>query len=82
MILSGSGKVKLVDEVSEVHPLDAIRVAPEVARAFEASTASSSSPSERIIPATVSRSTTSGRRDRGQSEVRAARVRMLVGDRS
>jgi len=36
VILSGTGKVKLGDEVSDVHPLDAIRVAPEVARAFEA----------------------------------------------
>jgi len=36
VILSGSGKVKLGDQVSEVHPLDAIRVSPEVARAFEA----------------------------------------------
>jgi uncharacterized cupin superfamily protein len=36
VILSGDGKVKLGDEVLEVHPLDAIRVAPGVARAFEA----------------------------------------------
>jgi uncharacterized cupin superfamily protein len=36
VILSGAGKVKLGDEVSEVRPLDAIRVAPAVARAFEA----------------------------------------------
>jgi quercetin dioxygenase-like cupin family protein len=36
VILSGSGKVKLDDEVAEVRPLDAIRVAPEVVRAFEA----------------------------------------------
>jgi len=36
VILSGAGKVKLGDEVFEVHPLDAIRVASEVARAFEA----------------------------------------------
>ena len=35
-ILSGAGKVKLSDEISEVRRLDAIRVAPEVARAFEA----------------------------------------------
>jgi mannose-6-phosphate isomerase-like protein (cupin superfamily) len=34
--LSGSGKVKLDDEIREVRPLDAIRVAPHVARAFEA----------------------------------------------
>ena len=36
MILDGSGKIKLDDEVFEVHPRDAIRVAPDVARAFEA----------------------------------------------
>jgi mannose-6-phosphate isomerase-like protein (cupin superfamily) len=36
VVLSGSGKVKLGDEISDVRPLDAIRVAPEVARAFEA----------------------------------------------
>jgi quercetin dioxygenase-like cupin family protein len=36
VILSGSGKVKLDDQVCEVRPLDAIRVSPEVARAFEA----------------------------------------------
>jgi len=36
VILRGNGKVKLDDEVFDVHPLDAIRVAPEVARAFEA----------------------------------------------
>lgn len=36
VILSGAGKVKLGDEVSKVGPLDAIRVAPEVARAFGA----------------------------------------------
>lgn len=36
MILAGSGRVKLDDEVVEVKPLDAIRVAPKVARQFEA----------------------------------------------
>jgi mannose-6-phosphate isomerase-like protein (cupin superfamily) len=36
VILSGSGRVKLDDQVSDVRPLDSIRVAPEVARAFEA----------------------------------------------
>ena len=36
VILAGSGKVKLDDEVADVRPLDAIRVAPQVARAFEA----------------------------------------------
>jgi uncharacterized cupin superfamily protein len=36
VILSGSGRVKLDDELIEVRALDAIRVAPHVARAFEA----------------------------------------------
>jgi uncharacterized cupin superfamily protein len=36
VILSGGGLVKLDDEITEVRALDAIRVAPEVARAFEA----------------------------------------------
>ena len=36
-LVSGSGRMKLDDEVREVGPLDAIRVAPKVARAFEAS---------------------------------------------
>lgn len=36
VILSGTGRVKLDDEISAVRPLDAIRVAPEVVRAFEA----------------------------------------------
>jgi quercetin dioxygenase-like cupin family protein len=34
--LTGSGRVKLDDQVFEVRARDAIRVAPEVARAFEA----------------------------------------------
>jgi mannose-6-phosphate isomerase-like protein (cupin superfamily) len=36
VVLSGRGRVKLDDEVSEIGPLDAIRVAPKIARAFEA----------------------------------------------
>jgi mannose-6-phosphate isomerase-like protein (cupin superfamily) len=36
VILSGSGRIKLDDELADVGPLDAIRVAPQVARAFEA----------------------------------------------
>lgn len=36
VILSGSGRLKLDDEVIEVKPLDAIRIAPKVARQFEA----------------------------------------------
>lgn len=37
VILSGSGRMKLDDEIIEVEALDAIRVAPEVVRAFESS---------------------------------------------
>lgn len=36
VVLSGSGRIKLDDEVKDIGPLDAIRVAPNVARAFEA----------------------------------------------
>jgi mannose-6-phosphate isomerase-like protein (cupin superfamily) len=36
VVLSGSGRVKLDEEVVEVGRLDAIRIAPEVTRAFEA----------------------------------------------
>ncbi|MEA2171076.1 MAG: hypothetical protein QOF76_4376 [Solirubrobacteraceae bacterium] len=36
VILSGSGLVKLEEEIFDVVPLDAIRVAPRTSRAFEA----------------------------------------------
>jgi mannose-6-phosphate isomerase-like protein (cupin superfamily) len=36
VVVSGSGRIKLDDEVAEIKQLDAIRVAPQVARAFEA----------------------------------------------
>ena len=36
VILSGSGYIKLDDQLAQVRPLDAIRVAPQVVRAFEA----------------------------------------------
>ena len=36
VVISGSGRVKLDDEVKKVGELDAIRVAPSVTRAFEA----------------------------------------------
>jgi mannose-6-phosphate isomerase-like protein (cupin superfamily) len=36
VVLSGAGRMKLDDAVIEVSRLDAIRVAPKVARAFEA----------------------------------------------
>jgi mannose-6-phosphate isomerase-like protein (cupin superfamily) len=36
VVLGGSGRIKLDDEISDLRALDAIRVAPEVARAFEA----------------------------------------------
>ncbi len=36
VVLSGAGLVKLDDELVELSPLDAVRVSPGVARAFEA----------------------------------------------
>lgn len=36
VVISGSGRVKLDDELVELAPLDAVRVSPGVARAFEA----------------------------------------------
>jgi mannose-6-phosphate isomerase-like protein (cupin superfamily) len=36
VVLSGRGRMKLDEDVIEVGPLDAVRVAPGVARAFEA----------------------------------------------
>ena len=36
MVISGSGRFKLDDEIVEIETLDAIRVAPGVTRAFEA----------------------------------------------
>jgi mannose-6-phosphate isomerase-like protein (cupin superfamily) len=36
VVLSGDGLVKLGDEIHPVRPLDAIRIAPKVPRAFEA----------------------------------------------
>lgn len=36
VVLGGSGRLKLDDEIIEIETLDAIRVAPDVTRAFEA----------------------------------------------
>jgi mannose-6-phosphate isomerase-like protein (cupin superfamily) len=36
LVLSGGGRMKLDDEVVEISAMDAIRVAPNIARAFEA----------------------------------------------
>ncbi len=36
VVVSGSGRVKLDEEIVELQALDAIRVAPEVTRSFEA----------------------------------------------
>jgi mannose-6-phosphate isomerase-like protein (cupin superfamily) len=36
VVIAGSGRMKLGDEIIEVERLDAIRVSPEVIRAFEA----------------------------------------------
>lgn len=36
VVLAGSGRVKLDDDIVELNPLDAVRVAPGVTRCFEA----------------------------------------------
>jgi mannose-6-phosphate isomerase-like protein (cupin superfamily) len=36
VVLAGSGRVRLDDEIQEIGELDAIRVEPKIARAFEA----------------------------------------------
>lgn len=36
VVISGSGRIKLDEQIEELGPLDAIRVSPEVTRAFEA----------------------------------------------
>jgi mannose-6-phosphate isomerase-like protein (cupin superfamily) len=36
VVLAGSGRVKLDDEIVDLEKMDAVRVAPEVIRAFEA----------------------------------------------
>jgi mannose-6-phosphate isomerase-like protein (cupin superfamily) len=36
VVLTGRGRIKLDDEIRDVGPLDAIRISPQVARAFEA----------------------------------------------
>jgi mannose-6-phosphate isomerase-like protein (cupin superfamily) len=36
VVLTGRGRVKLDDDIRDVAPLDAIRISPQVARAFEA----------------------------------------------
>ncbi len=36
VVVSGTGRVKLDDEIEDVGPFDAIRIAPSVIRAFEA----------------------------------------------
>jgi mannose-6-phosphate isomerase-like protein (cupin superfamily) len=36
VVLSGDGRIRLDDEIVEIGELDAIRVAPEITRAFEA----------------------------------------------
>jgi quercetin dioxygenase-like cupin family protein len=35
-VIAGSGRINLDGKAVELHPLDAVRVAPPVARAFEA----------------------------------------------
>ncbi len=36
VVVGGSGRIKLDDDVVDVGPLDAVRIAPQVTRAFEA----------------------------------------------
>jgi mannose-6-phosphate isomerase-like protein (cupin superfamily) len=36
VVLNGNGRIKLDDEIIEVQPLDAVRIAPQVTRAVEA----------------------------------------------
>jgi quercetin dioxygenase-like cupin family protein len=36
LVLSGSGRIKLDDEVRQIGPMDAIRISPQVKRAFAA----------------------------------------------
>jgi mannose-6-phosphate isomerase-like protein (cupin superfamily) len=36
VVISGTGRVKLDDALEDVKPLDAVRISPEVVRAFEA----------------------------------------------
>lgn len=36
VVLAGGGRLKLDDEVIDVEPMDAVRVAPEVVRSYEA----------------------------------------------
>jgi mannose-6-phosphate isomerase-like protein (cupin superfamily) len=36
LVLAGTGRAKLDEEIIDIGPLDAVRVAPRVARAFEA----------------------------------------------
>jgi mannose-6-phosphate isomerase-like protein (cupin superfamily) len=36
VVLSGRGRVKLDDEIHELGPMDAVRIAPPIGRAFEA----------------------------------------------
>jgi mannose-6-phosphate isomerase-like protein (cupin superfamily) len=36
VVVAGSGRMKLDDDILEIQPMDAIRVAPAVTRAFEA----------------------------------------------
>jgi mannose-6-phosphate isomerase-like protein (cupin superfamily) len=35
LVLAGSGRMRLDDDIVEINPRDAIRVAPQVTRAFE-----------------------------------------------
>ena len=85
VILSGSGRIKLDDELTDVRPLDAIRVAPgSLAPSRPGRTASSSSPSDRTTR-TESRSRTPGpaeTRQRRRSGIDALIAASILGDAS
>ena len=55
VVLAGSGRVKFDDEIVEIEPLDAIRIAPGVVRQFEAGPGGwSCSSSDGVTTATAS----------------------------
>ena len=77
VVLAGKGRMKLDDDIIDVKPLDAIRVAPTVTRQFEAGrSSSSSSRSARAIAVTARSSRTGGRTRPRWRPRRALRVGM------
>ena len=74
VVIAGSGRLSLDDDVLEVERLDAIRVAPHVVRAFEAGpTGSKCWPSVPAAPTTAARcSLTGGATERPRPMIRSA----------